>query len=118
MCMSGKPSRNKGARVEREFVVKLRASGINAKRVPLSGAAEGFKGDIIIETPCAQYRVEVKARKDGAGFRTLESWLDENDFLFLKRNNGDPLVTMSWDAFTSLIEESRTYAGQEGAEGE
>lgn len=105
----GKPSRDKGARVERELVAALNEVGLDAKRVPLSGAARGFKGDIIISNEFTSYtrktwQVEVKARKDGSGFKTLEAWLGDNDFLFLKRNNADPIVVMSWDSFLNLRE--------------
>lgn len=96
----GKPSRDKGLRVERELVNKLKESGIDAKRVPLSGAAEGFKGDIQI----GEFVAEVKARKDGAGFKTLEAWLGENDFLFLKKNNTDPMVVLTWPMFVELVQ--------------
>tara|TARA_R100000234_G_C4964093_1_gene163111 strand:- start:528 stop:833 length:306 start_codon:yes stop_codon:yes gene_type:complete len=95
----GKPSRDKGLRVERELVNKLKESGVDAKRVPLSGAAEGFKGDIQIGDLIA----EVKARKDGAGFKTLEHWLGDNDVLFLKKNNTDPMVILTWDLFVEMI---------------
>ena len=95
----GKPSRDKGLRVERELVNKLKESGVDAKRVPLSGAAEGFKGDIQIGDLIA----EVKARKDGAGFKTLEYWLGDNDVLFLKKNNTDPMVILTWDLFVEMI---------------
>ena len=45
----GRMSRSKGSRVEREFVNKLRDSGVYAERVPLSGAAGGqFSGDLVI----------------------------------------------------------------------
>lgn len=96
----GKPSRDKGLRVERELVNKLKESGVEAKRVPLSGAAEGFKGDIQI----GQFIAEVKARKDGAGFKVLEAWLGDNDFLFLKKNNMDPMVVLTWPMFIALMQ--------------
>ena len=95
----GKPSRDKGLRVERDLVNKLKESGVDAKRVPLSGAAEGFKGDIQIGDLIA----EVKARKDGAGFKTLEYWLGPNDVLFLKKNNKEPMVILTWDLFVEMI---------------
>jgi len=46
--MSGRRSRNKGARVERAIVQALQADGFAATRVPLSGAAGGrFAGDVM-----------------------------------------------------------------------
>jgi Holliday junction resolvase len=47
--MSGRRSRNKGARTERGIVKLLKAGGVAAVRVPLSGAAGGsFAGDIVL----------------------------------------------------------------------
>ena len=99
----GKPSRDKGARVEREMVHALNyIPGVVAERVPLSGAAGGsYVGDISFEiTPGAGDQkpqpmvAEVKARKSGDGFKTLERWLGSNDMLFLKRNRAEPLLVM------------------------
>lgn len=101
----GKPSRDKGNRVEREIVNALRENGIKAERVPLSGAAHGsFSGDLILEGDrCGLLRAEVKARKDGAGFKTIESWKGDNDLLVLKSNRKNPLVVIDFDLFKSLI---------------
>ena len=46
---------------------------------------------------------EVKARKDGEGFKTLEGWLGENDMLLLKRNNAEPLAVMPWDVLVTFL---------------
>lgn len=103
--MPGKSSRDKGGRVERELVNKLKDAGLQALRVPLSGAAEGFKGDINIHMSLEETLVaEVKARKDGTGFKQLEDWKGDHDYLFLKRNNRDPMVAMDWDHFVSLLQ--------------
>src|SRR5215831_7134141 len=99
--MSGVRHRQKGDRCERELVERHLDLGIHAERYPLSGASR-FRGsghDLDIyalgrdEPPLV---AEVKARKDGAGFVTLESWLGEYDALFLRRNNADPLVLVPW----------------------
>jgi Holliday junction resolvase len=42
--MSGRRSRNKGARVERAIVARLQKLGLDAQRVPLSGSAGGLFG--------------------------------------------------------------------------
>lgn len=47
---------------------------------------------------------EVKGRKSGAGFVTLEKWLGEYDALFLRRNNADPLVVLPWRIWARLID--------------
>tara|TARA_R100001082_G_scaffold108825_2_gene84728 strand:- start:88 stop:459 length:372 start_codon:yes stop_codon:yes gene_type:complete len=112
--MSGRTSRNKGSRVERELVNKLRDCGVYAERVPLSGSAGGqFSGDLVIPVKngslqaispdMKELRAEVKARKDGAGFIQLEKWKGDNDLLFLKRDRREPMVVMDWDLFLGLL---------------
>jgi len=51
----------------------------------------------------APLATEVKARKAGAGFVTLESWLGGNDALFLKRNHADPLIVLPWRTWAQLL---------------
>lgn len=60
----GRSQRQKGAREERLLVEDLRKAGWDAKRVPLSGAAQGFKGDVIAEKEGRTYVLEKKSRKD------------------------------------------------------
>ncbi len=91
--MSGRHSRDKGGRTERAIVNALRASGIAAVRVPLSGAVGGrFAGDIILPLMGRDLCVEVKAR--AAGFRELYSWLDGRDVLVVKADRCEPLVVV------------------------
>jgi Holliday junction resolvase len=106
--MSGARHRRKGDRIERELVTLHREMGIHAERYPLSGASR-FRGsahDIDIyalgpeEAPLV---AEVKARKNGGGFKTLESWLGKYDLLFLRRNHADPLVLLPWRVWTRLL---------------
>lgn len=103
----GKPSRDKGARVEREMVDRHKAIGIHAARVPLSGAAGGrFSGDVDIHAfgkDAAPLVGEVKARKNGAGFATLERWLADNDLILLRRDRADPLVVLPWSTWERLV---------------
>ena len=104
-----KSQRDKGARVEREIVNAHREMGVYAERVPLSGAA-GFRGagyDVDIYAfgrENAPLVSEVKARKDGSNFATLEKWLGENDLLFLRRNNSEPMVTMPWRVWERIVQ--------------
>jgi Holliday junction resolvase len=110
--VSGTRHRRKGDRIEREIVELHRALGIHSERYPLSGASR-FRGsghDIDIyargrdEAPLV---AEVKARKDGAGFVTLEKWLGEYDALFLRRNHADPLVVVPWRTWAALLAKVR-----------
>jgi Holliday junction resolvase len=107
--MSGARHRRKGNRVEREIVSRHRALGVHAERYPLSGASRfrssGHDVDIYLfgrdEAPAV---AEVKSRKNGEGFATLEKWLAEYDALFLRRNNADPLVLLPWRMWASILE--------------
>jgi hypothetical protein len=85
----GAHHRRKGDRVERELVDRHCALGVHTERYPLSGASR-FRGsghdiDVYLfgqeEAPLV---AEVKARKDGGGFATLERSLGEYDLLFLR----------------------------------
>ena len=106
-------AKRKGTRAE-NIVVKAvnRAFGRDvAKRVPLSGAAEGFKGDVHIRLDLdGQPRIlscEVKSRKGGTGFKTLERWQGSNDFLFLREDrkaDGDMLVCVRAGLLLEILE--------------
>ena len=103
----GKASRDKGNRRERELVRRHIDMGVHAERVPLSGAAGGdFSGDARVyafgvnEWPL---NGEVKARANGAGFTQVSKWLGTNDVLFLVKDRAEPIVALSWDAWTRLL---------------
>lgn len=105
----GASSRRKGSNVEREIVERHRALGIHSERYPLSGASR-FRGsghDVDIYAfgrDDAPLVAEVKSRKNGAGFTTLEKWLGEYDALFLRRNHADPLVVIPWRIWARILE--------------
>jgi hypothetical protein len=106
--MAGRSHRRKGDRVEREIVARHGEIGVHAERYPLSGASR-FRGsghdvDIyLFGTDYAPLTAEVKARKGGAGFATLENWLGEYDVLFLRRDNADPMVLLPWRVWVQLV---------------
>ena len=60
----GLRSRRKGQRVEYLVRDTLRKEGFDADRVPASGAAQGFKGDIRAIKDGKTYLIEVKSRQD------------------------------------------------------
>ena len=92
------PSRQKGDRFERDCVNRLREAGLEASRVPLSGAAGGeFSGDLIVQG----HKGECKTRKRFIG--QFLGWLTGNQFLFLKEDRSDTLVVMRLETFTELL---------------
>ena len=93
-----------------------REAGIEAERVPLSGAAGGsFAGDVIV---AGAMRAEVKARANGEGFATLERWLGSSDLLFLRRDRAAPLVLMPWGTYRRLLTEDRPHQMPQDRSGE
>ncbi len=99
------PSKRKGNRVEREVGNLHKALGVEASRVPLSGSAGGaFSGDVRVVIDGHELTGEVKARRGGAGFKTLERWLGDNDLLFLRRDRQTPLVVLPWTTYSRLLE--------------
>jgi len=101
----GKSQRDKGNRNERQLVNIFRAYGIDAKRVPLSGSAEGFKGDIIANIQGQAWRIESKVRGNGNGFKQLYGWLTGNDALVVKADRQQALVVMPLRKFCELVGE-------------
>lgn len=98
-------AKQKGDRAEREIVHLHTELGIAAQRVPLSGAAGGlFAGNVVI----ADMKAEVKARKSGNGFKTLEGGLGANDILFLRRDRQKPLVLLPWPTYQKLMRRHQT----------
>lgn len=87
--MSGARSRRKGYRTEARVRALVAASGLDCRRVPLSGAAPGWDGDLVI----GARTFEVKAR--AAGFRQLYRWLGERHFgLILSADREEPLLVL------------------------
>jgi len=95
--------RDKGARRERELVNRHLELGIHAERV---GVAYALGHDIDLYPfgrDAGALVGEVKARGSGEGFKTLESWLGENDLLFLVRDRQEPLVVMPWRVWELIL---------------
>jgi hypothetical protein len=96
----GKGPKRKGSRVEREVLALLKEAGLEARRVPLSGSAPGYPGDLEVELPgLGRVVVEVKARKRVG----LEAWLEGRGLLVLKPDRRPPLAVMPLQALLGLI---------------
>ena len=99
--MGGRASRQKGNRFEREGVAILTAAGLVARRIPLSGAMRGFKGDIELELAGRKLRLEAKSRKHG--FKFIYEALADNDALLVKTDRSEPLVIMPLRGLAALL---------------
>lgn len=100
-------SKRKGYRVENELVKYLNKKGVDAKRQPLSGALADFPHDISIYKP--PFILEVKARKNGTGFKTILNWMGKADAIVLKQDYEDPIVAMRMSTFIELIVNHQEY---------
>jgi hypothetical protein len=88
-------SKAKGSRVEYEVRDYFRSIGFTADRVPASGAAQGFKGDVRVISPTGhEFVVEVKARKDL--FKLIYAYLD-NISMPLSVSFKGSLIDVSYD---------------------
>lgn len=97
-------SRDKGQRNERLFVADAQAAGLDAERIPLSGAMKGsYAGDVRV----SGYLGEVKVRADG--FKTIYDWLNHDgaDFLALRADRKPWLVVVPFELFTKLVKGER-----------
>jgi|TARA_R110000824_G_scaffold44153_2_gene128624 hypothetical protein len=84
----GKASRDKGSREERSIVNFWREQGVPrdaVKRVPLSGASEGYKNDIVL---CG-FEGEAKVRAQG--FKMIYDYLGDADFLTIRSDQHERL---------------------------
>lgn len=101
----GKHSRDKGARFEREVVNQLKEYGLDAKRVPLSGATDFAKNDIHVTSgfdPRITLSGELKRRK------ALPAWIEEAlegaDFMVMREDGGKSLVVIRLPLFAELLQ--------------
>lgn len=102
-------SKKKGYEGEREVVALLNKYGIEAERVPLSGAlkSERYSCDVVLPN---NKRIEVKRRK--SGLKTIKKWLEEDknsNYVFF-REDGDSdgwIVIMPYLEFVELQEGAR-----------
>ena len=98
--MSSK-SKQKGYRTEYNLVKRFQVAGIDAKRQVLSGALPDHPHDIKIKNP--DMIVEVKARKNGAGFKTLKKWMGSADALIMHEDHEESMVAIALPLFIDLL---------------
>jgi Holliday junction resolvase len=99
--------RRKGARVEREIVNRHKELGVHAERVVMSGAVkgrrmgEGHDVDIYLKDRAAPICAEVKAGAQVPKF--CLSALGENDAVFFRRDNAEPVVMVPWRMWAEMV---------------
>lgn len=99
--MGGKASRDKGNRFEREIVAALIGAGLDAYRVPLSGAQRGFNSDVVIRGTGGNITIEAKSR--GNGFGLIYQAIAGNDMVAIKADRLEPLLVFRLSDVARLI---------------
>ena len=98
----GAAPKRKGSAGERELVNILKEAGIEAQRVPLSGATENYPGDVYL--PEIDKRIEVKRRKEG--MKAIYKWLAQSpdvSYVAFRVDRQPWLVAMPIEEFIALI---------------
>lgn len=105
MSVAPKNRKTKGRQLENEIAVSLQILDPEAKRMPLSGAVAGLKGDIITSLPFA---IECKFQQNTSfmeWYKQAQEAVtgDKKAMVVWRKNNGEPFVFMKWEDFLSLM---------------
>jgi len=100
----GKFSKRKGYRVEHNLVKMFNKEEIKARRHPLSGALQDFPHDLSVDI-LGGSTVEVKARANGEGFKTIQRWKGSAEILLLVEDRALPTVVLDWKYFIDLVKQ-------------
>lgn len=96
-------SRRKGALFERDVANDLKFEGLTARRVPLSGAAEGYPGDVVIEdSPSGRWVLQCKISASGGGREAVARLLAQVAVGRVE-TRGEVLVALRRAQFVSLV---------------
>lgn len=102
----GKHNKVNGYKAERKVVKLFNDLGLPAQRVPLSGATNFQKGDIIIGDPLMRDNIsmEVEVKRRNNGFGTVFKLYEESGspLLAIYTPNKGVLVVMSPEEFAKL----------------
>lgn len=104
-------SRQKGDRFERQCVLELKALGLDARRVPMSGSANVTHDtdDLILTVDGQERRLECKTRarawSDLFGWLKAEKHAKPPYALLIKSDRTDTLVVMPFETFAELQKE-------------
>lgn len=97
--------KRKGNRVEYKIVKLFEKEGYRARRQPMSGAILGLPYDVIVKIEgLGELNIEVKARKGGVGFKTINKWIGNAHLLALVEDFEEPKFVMSWTTLKRILE--------------
>lgn len=102
--MGGRAARDKGANYEREIVNWHRERGVEAERIPLSGAVKGnYKGDLKIGP---QQALLAECKRRARAYQDLYDALDQDgsDMLFVRKDRERTLVVLPLETYEGILE--------------
>lgn len=102
--MGGKASRDKGANFEREIVNLHKSWGVDAERIPLSGAVKGnYSGDLKIGP---QQALLAECKRRARAYQDLYDALDQDgsDMLFVRKDLERTLVVLPIETYETFLE--------------
>lgn len=94
----GKKANRRGKTSEYKMVKRLLKLGVEARRVPLSGALRDRKGDV---EHGAHYRRIAEVKQVPS--KRLREWLRGMDALFLDERQEEPLVVITMTEYARLL---------------
>lgn len=92
----------KGCALERWVSERLNENEIPAERTPLSGMIGGKYGNDVITGTRDNIVDSIECKNRESNPIRFWEWIEDDDFLVLKRNRKKPLVVMEFDRFIDL----------------
>jgi|TARA_Y100000015_G_scaffold13333_1_gene12829 Holliday junction resolvase len=102
--MGGKAARVKGASFEREIVNWHKERGVDAERIPLSGAMKGnYASDIKIGP---QLALTAECKRRARGWQDIYDAFDQDnsDVVFIRKDRKPALVVLTMETYETFLE--------------
>jgi len=95
--------RIKGSNAERALTKILNDAGIPARRVPLSGAMAGYKGDVIIPRWPNDLKRKIEVKRRAHGFRLIYDAIEDNYAVAVRADRSGWLISLRLSDFIELL---------------
>lgn len=102
--MGGKASRDKGAKFEREIVNWHKERGVDAERIPLSGAMKGNYASDIKLGPQLALTAECKRR--ARAWQDIYDAFDQDkaDVVFIRKDRKPALAVLTMETYETFLQ--------------
>lgn len=101
----GKRNRRRGGDYERELVNAFKGYGLNARRVPLSGATTYAKNDVeVVAGFDGKTTLSGEAKRRAGLPEYITKALDGADFAAFRQDRGETLIVVRLETFAQLLQ--------------